>query len=372
MIRLAICFLAPLLLGLAYTIPAYSQAGRPLRVGVAGLTHTHVHWLFNSAKEGDIEIAGIAEADTSLAGRYARQYGIAANKIYPHLDALLDAEKPEAVVAFNAISEHLEVVQRCAPKGIHVMVEKPLAVSLDQARQMEALARQHKILLLTNYETTWYSSVHEAYRMVNDSAAAGPIRKIVVHDGHKGPREIGVNKEFLDWLTDPKKNGAGALTDFGCYGADLSTWLMKGQKPISVTAITQQIKPDVYPQVDDEATIILTYPAAQTIIQASWNWPFPRKDMEVYLQAGSVVAKNGSQLFYRFNESQRESLVMLPARKPPFHDPFSYFKAVVRGTVKPGDNDLSSLPLNMTVMEILEAARQSAKEGKTILLAGDR
>ena len=66
--------------------------------------------------------------------------------------------------------------------------------------------------------------------------------------------------EFLAWLNDPKLNGGGALYDFGCYGADLMTWLMDGQRPISVTATTQQIKPDIYPRVDDEATIILTYP----------------------------------------------------------------------------------------------------------------
>jgi hypothetical protein len=51
--------------------------------------------------------------------------------------------------------------------------------------------------------------------------------------------------------------------------------------PLTVTAVTQQIKPEIYPRVDDEATIILTYLHAQGILQASWNWPFDRKDMEV-------------------------------------------------------------------------------------------
>jgi predicted dehydrogenase len=65
--------------------------------------------------------------------------------------------------------------------------------------------------------------------------------------------------EFLQWLTDPVLNGGGALTDFGCYGADLATWFMNGETPLTVTAVTQQIKPDLYPKVDDEATIILAY-----------------------------------------------------------------------------------------------------------------
>ena len=67
------------------------------------------------------------------------------------------------------------------------------------------------------------------------------------------------------------------------------TWLMDGRRPDAVTAITQQLKPAIYPLVDDEATIILTYPKAQAILQASWNWPFGRKDMEVYGESGSVI-----------------------------------------------------------------------------------
>ena len=105
---------------------------------------------------------------------------------------------------------------------------------------------------------------------------------MVAMDGHSGPKEINVQPEFLDWLTDPVQNGAGALFDFGCYGANLMTWLMDNQRPIAVTAVTQHFQPDVYPRVDDEATILVEYPKAQGIIQASWNWPFNRKDLEVY------------------------------------------------------------------------------------------
>ena len=81
-----------------------------------------------------------------------------------------------------------------------------------------------------NYETSWYRSNHAAYDLVHEGAL-GQIRKVVVHDGHQGPKEIGVQPEFLAWLTDPKLNGAGALFDFGCYGADLMTWLMDGETP---------------------------------------------------------------------------------------------------------------------------------------------
>ena len=247
------------------------------------------------------------------------------------------------------------------------MVEKPLAVNLEHARAMEKLAKDHNIHLLTNYETTWYPTHHQLYAMVNGQQAVGDVRKVVVHDGHKGPKEIGCSPEFLAWLTDPKLNGGGAIIDFGCYGANLMTWLMRGQRPLSVTAVAQTIKPDVYPKVDDEATILLTYPKAQAVIQASWNWPASRKDMEVYGQTGYVFADNGSQLRYRKNEKASEEKITATPLPAPQDDPFAYFAAVVRGNVSSVD-DLSSLKVNMVVVEILDAAVQSAKEGKTVEL----
>jgi predicted dehydrogenase len=277
---------------------------------------------------------------------------------------MLKHVKPDAVCAFNSIYEHLSTVQQCAPKGIPVMVEKPLAVSLSHAQQMQELALKYHIPLLTNYETTWYGSNYKAYDLQD---SLGGIIKVVIHDGHQGPKEIGVNKEFLDWLTDPVMNGGGAIIDFGCYGANLMTWLMKGKKPSSVLAVTQQIKPEVYPKVDDEATIILTYPKAQAIIQASWNWPYNRKDMEVYGKYGYVIAdRNGLKI--KPGAQQKEVSETVPSRPKPFNDPFDYLAAVVRGEIKLNTWDLSSLENNMIVVEILEAARQSAKEGKRINL----
>ena len=340
----------------------------PLKIGIVGLTHTHVHWLLGRPDRGDVQVVGIVETNKELAQRYAVQHGYSMDMVFHSMPEMIAKTRPEAVAAFGTIYEHLAVVQTCAPLGIHVMVEKPLAVSLAHARKMKILADKHKILLLTNYETTWYATNHQAYAMVHQDSAIGELRKVVVHDGHQGPREIGVNKEFLDWLTDPVQNGGGAITDFGCYGANLITWLTKGQKPGSVLAITQQIKPAIYPQVDDEATILLLYPSMQGIIQASWNWPFNRKDMEVYGSTGYVFTDNRADLRIRLKEDKAERKDSLKERKAPYDDPFALFAALVHGEITLPAYDLSSLENNMIVMEILEAAKKSAKTGKAVKL----
>ena len=343
---------------------------QPLRVGVVGLVHTHVHGILNKAfrqkDQTDIAIVGIAEPNRALAERYAKQYGFPLSLVYPTIEEMLDKTKPEAVTDFGRIVDHLHTVTVCAPRGIHVMVEKPLSISFEQAKQMEALAKKHSIQLLTNYETTWYGSNHKAYALANGQKAIGDLRKIVVHDGHEGPKEIGVTDEFLSWLTDPATNGAGALFDFGCYGANLSTWLHHNQRPTSVLAVTQQIKPDIYPKVDDEGTIILTYPKAQTIIQASWNWPFARKDMEVYGQTGYVHTVDGTRMRIRLKGDKAEHTDSATQADAPATDPFAYYARLLHGETKP--DALTSLENNMIVMEILDAARQSAKTGKAVLL----
>lgn len=342
---------------------------QPLKIGVVGLTHTHVHWIFGSEARGDFKIVGIAEPNRELARRYADQHGFSMDLVFDTMEELIEATQPEAVTAFGTIFDHLRIVETCAPMGIHVMVEKPLAVNMKHARKMQALAQKHGIHLLTNYETTWYPTNHKAYKLVKQEQRIGEIRKVIVRDGHKGPKKIGVNNEFLEWLTDPVLNGGGAITDFGCYGANLLTWLMDGKKPLRVTAIIQQLQPENNPRVDDEAIILLDYGHANAIIQASWNWPIGRKDMEIYGLRGVVYADNRNDLRIRIAEgydAYEEQTLNLNDRKPPFDDPFSFFASVVKNKIKLSPYDLSSLENNMIVMEILDAARRSARLSKTI------
>ncbi|RPI20171.1 MAG: gfo/Idh/MocA family oxidoreductase, partial [Acidobacteria bacterium] len=316
-------------------------------------------------------IVGLWEPDRARAELLVARYSMGSIPVFPDLASMLEKTRPEAVAAFGSIAEHLQVVRACAPRGIHVMVEKPLAFRREDARTIKELSDRHRIHVLTNYETTWYPSVH-AMRDLLAKGAIGAPRKFVVRDGHRGPREIGCSEEFLAWLTDPAGNGAGALVDFGCYGANLITWLMSGKPPLTVTAITQQIKPNIYPKVDDEATIIVTYPHAQGIIQASWNWPIGRKDLDVYGQHGYLSAPDGSRLRMRKNEAAVEESVTPVALPASYDDPFAYFAAVVRGTIEVKDDDPSSLANTLVVVQVLDAAIKSAREGRTIQLTGSR
>lgn len=342
---------------------------QPVRIAVAGISHGHSSWILGRKLPDDIILAGIYESNPSLLRESAKKYNLQDRLLFNDLDKMLDVVRPDAVVAFGSIYDHLSVVQACAPRGIHVMVEKPLAVSVDHALQMDSLARKYRIHLLTNYETSWYPTTAKAYQLIYDSNYTGGLKKAIFHHGHEGPKEIGTSKAFLDWLSDPVQNGGGAIIDFGCYGANLMTWLMKGQKPVSVTAVTRQFKPHIYPRVDDEATVILTYKDAQGIIEASWNWPFNRKDMELYGNTGYITTINRNDMrIRRPNDKTEQTRQYTPLDIAVYENPFSYLADVVRNKIVVADDGLYALPNNVTVVRILEAAKKSAATGKTVLL----
>jgi predicted dehydrogenase len=333
-----------------------SKETGPLRIGIVGMVHGHVEGLlWQASKRTDLVIVGVYEPDRAVFDRLASKYGLNASLRHESLGAMLDAAKPEAVSVMGPIRDHVAAVEACAPRGVHLLVEKPLAFSKDDAARIEAASRRHGVLVLTNFETSWYASVREAGRLATSGERA-PIRRMVFRHGHKGPREIGCSPEFVDWLTDPDANGGGAVVDFGCYGAVLATWLMEGRRPTSVVASRSTLKPDRYPNVDDDATIVLTYPGASAAIQASWAWTHDTKEMDLHTERGSIHAGKWDDLTVR-DENGPPSPVRPPSLPATLKDEWTYLRHVVRGECEV--DPLSSLEYNVIVAEILDAARMS-------------
>jgi predicted dehydrogenase len=357
-------------MGLMTIMPWASRAEtpeRPLRVAIVGLEHGHVEgFLAQLPKHSDVELVGIADADSALIAKYEKKYSLPETLFFKSMSNMIEVRKPQAVLVYTPISEHRHAIEIAAQYGVSVMVEKPLTISLEDALAIREVANKHKIQVLVNYETTWYASNRAAYDEVKERRI-GEVRRVVVHDGHQGPKEINVPPEFLSLLTDPAQNGAGALYDFGCYGVDLMTWLMHGETPLTVTAVVNHDKPQIYKNVDDDATIVLTYPHAQAVIQASWNWPFGRKDMEVYGATGYAITVGADKVRIRHEHDAEEhetTAQPLPTRE---RDSLSYLAAVLRGQIWP-KGDLTALDTNVVAMQILDAARESARAGKSVKL----
>ena len=349
--------------------------GSPMRVGIVGLVHGHVDGFLKGGSltpaggiliRADVQVVGIVEPNQKLFDSYAQRYHLPASLHFRSIQEMVPQAHPRAVLVFTAPSEHRRVIEECAALGVHVMVEKPLAISYPDALAIQDAAQRGKIHVLVNLETSWYASNTEAFHLLKQGTL-GPIVKAVIRDGHAGPKLIGVGPEFLSFLIDPKQNGAGALFDFGCYGPNLMTWLMDGETPLSVSAVTKQLQPNLYPEVDDEADIILNYKNAIAIVQASWNWPFSLKQMDVYGRAGYAKAIDSERIEVRKADESEAQMLKGENLTAPYDDPLHYMAAILNGEVQEG-NSPSSLKTNMAVSEILDAARQSAQTGKAVSL----
>ena len=356
-------------------VPNQVRAAAPLKIAIIGLTHGHVGGFLNGSAivpaggalhRSDVQIVGISDPDKSLFDKYASNGRIASSVYFSDTETMLQKVHPDAVFIFTNTFDHTQAVLACARHGISAMMEKPFAVSYKDALIMASAAEKSHIHVLVDYETSWYASNTAAYQLVNENAL-GPIRKVIVRDGHAGPKLIHVSPEFFNWLTDPKLNGAGALFDFGCYGADLMTWLMKGQAPTSVTAIVSHIQPEIYPKVDDEADVMLAYPNAVAILQGSWNWPFDIKNMDVYGATGTVKTLKAEKVEVRRKGEKEPQTSTATPLQAPYDDPVHYLRAVMDGVVQE-NGSVSSLETNIIVSEILDAARQAAQTGHTVKL----
>ena len=352
----------------AWPLPAASGAvtqaasTAKTRVAVVGLDHDHVWELLkHMSTEPEAELVGIADQHPALVER-AKALVPASVRFYSDYIRMLDETKPHAVFVTTENDRHLEILRECAKRHIHYSVEKPMATNAADAREMERLAEQSGIKVMVNYWNAWVAPSHELFRRVRNGDI-GPIRKMIIEYGHQGPKEIGVSPYFADWLYDPVKNGGGAIVDFGCYGAEWAVWL-KG-RPTRVFATSLKLKTEQHNRVDDDATIVLEYPDANVVIEASWDWPYGMDQVQVFGNKGSLIA-DSDKLFYRSAETRESASlegepVKVEALARDGSNPVAYFLNRIR-TNAPVEDPVSAR-LNVQVVEILSAAQASLASG---------
>src|SRR6516164_7087211 len=206
-------FISALLLAL----PAVAQ--QEYKIAVVGLVHAHVWGHLGRMLKGDsARLVAVSDPHPDLIAEVkkdAAKAGVAEPKFYDDYKQMLDTEKPDIVWAFVENNRHLEIVQACAPRKINVIFEKPLASTGADAREIRKLAAQSGIKIMTNYQMAWWPANYVAKKAAETEI--GQVYRLHGIVGHGGPGSTGPrNAAFFAWLTDPVKNGAGALMDFGC------------------------------------------------------------------------------------------------------------------------------------------------------------
>jgi predicted dehydrogenase len=349
---------------------AIPLAAQQYKMAVVSMLHTHVYGHLGAIMKSDqVKLVGVSETLPELIARAEKgdntRPAVPESLIFNDWRKMIDETKPDFVWAFTPTNEHLDVVSYCAPRGIHVMMEKPLAANYKDALEIAALAKKHNILVMANYGSTWGAAQY-AVKSVVDSGEIGPIWRLHALTGHGGPGDP-AKSPFVAWLADPVKNGGGALVDFGCYLVNWSLWL-KGM-PESVYASTNHLKPQMFPKVEDNATIILNYKDGVAILEATWDLPPAQRVVnEVYGTKGSIA---GNLLFKPGQKDggrggPQGSPIEVTPLPPERTEAIAYMVNRLK-TKQPLDGP-SALDLNVNVQEVLEAAKISVKTGQAVPL----
>lgn len=352
-------------------VVAASLSAEPHRMAVVSLLHAHVWLHLGTMLKGDkVQLVGVSETLPDLIARATREDvipqtnnvtrpGVPSALVYSDWKKMIDETKPEIVWAFTPTNGHVDVVRYCAPRGIHVMVEKPLAATLDEALEIQALARKHHIQVLTNYGSTW-QPLQQSIRAAVDEGQIGRVWRLRSITGHGGPGDP-KKSSFAAWLADPVRNGGGVLMDFGCYSVLWSIGLMG--KPESVYATAQHLKPDVFPDVEDHALIVLNYSGGLSVIEATWDMPpAQRAGNEIYGTTGSIVG-SAKRRVGGPPAGEPIEVKALPAERA---EPIAYMVERLRSG-QPIEGP-SALDVNVAVQEVLEAAKLSIRTGRAVKL----
>ena len=348
------------------TLPAQDAgtAPQPYKIAVVGLVHAHVWGHLKTMVDGKVaHLVGVAEPNAELTAE-AKKLGVADNLIFTDYRKMLEQTKPDIVWAFVENNRHLEVAEFCAPRHINLIFEKPLASTYADARKIAALAKQYDIRVMTNYQMAWWPANYVAKDAV-DKGEVGTVYRLHGVVGHGGPGSEGPrNKFFFAWLTDPEKNGAGALMDFGCYNALWSLWYLG--KPQTIYASVNHLRPDRFPKVEDAATLVFNYPNAVGIFEGSWDLPRSFQDLEVFgrpgtQQPGSIYMTRSKVELRKGKETQDLPISPLPESQS---EPIAYMSACIRDK-KPIEG-LTAIGINVDVIHIIDLAKESVKSGKAV------
>ena len=348
-----------LLLLLAPSLRAQPPA--PLKIAVIGLVHSHVWGHLATMLQGkNATLVGVAEPNSELVAE-ARKAGVRDDLFFTDYEKMLDQTKPDIVWAFVENNRHLEIAKVCAPRHINLIFEKPLASTYADAKQIAALAAKYNIRVMTNYQMAWWPTNYSAKKAVDDGEV-GTVYRLHGIVGHGGPGSEGPrNKYFFDWLTDPVKNGGGALMDFGCYNALWSLWYLG--EPDTVYATVNHLRPERFPKVEDNATIILHYPNAIGIFEGSWDLPRSYQDLEVFGRPGENPPGSLHMSHAKVEIQHGRDIKVLPLA-PENSEPVAYMASCIRSN-SPIEG-LTAIDINVKVIRIIDLAKESVKTGRAV------
>ena len=336
-----------------------------IRVGIIGLVHDHA-WdnLPTLKSHADTSIVAVADPNAELIERFKTEYDC--DQAYDDYEDLLQEENLDAVYIFDSNRSGAEAAQLALSMGIHVMIEKPMASSLEEADDMLAAARATNTRLMINWPLAWWPQIQHAINLIH-TGDIGRVWQVKYRAAHAGPKELGCSDFFCGWLFDQEENGGGALMDYCCYGALLARAILG--MPTRVTAIKGRLcKEEIV--VEDNALLALTYHDAMATAEGSWTQidTMTAYTTLIYGTEGTLMIDpiNGNKLIKATRDDPKGTEINVPELSKEHRDSTAHFIHCLK-TNEPF-TPLCQDRICRDTQEILEAGTIAADEGCSVSL----
>lgn len=354
------------------------------RFKIAGVNFDHMHMgdlLRLTSEHPQADIVGVADEDLNRVAPTADRFGIPAERRYTDFRRCLEETRPDIVLLCPATGKHGDYVEAVAPFGVNVLMEKPMAASLQDAdRMIRALTQTGKTLVI-NWPLAWYPP-HVTTKRLLDEGVIGDVIEVHYYDGNRGPlrhvedkveitAEEAARQKSQSWWYQ-KTAGGGSLLDYLGYGVTLGTWFLNGRAPLEVTAVVDE---PVGLDVDEHSVVVARYASGLSKFETRWGtftdpWtlqPQPKCGF-VVVGTGGTIASYDYEATIRLQTRARPETheVLVDTLDAPFRNPIEYLIHVLE-TGEPVTGPLSP-GLSRIGQQIVDTAVVSAREKRTVAL----
>jgi glucose-fructose oxidoreductase len=355
-----------------------------MRIRVAGINFDHMHMgdlLRMAFDHPQAEIVGICDENPGRMEMAIRNFKIPGQCVFTNVDECMEKARPDFVILCPATARHAEYVERVAPRGVHILVEKPFAASVAEADRMIAAAKRHKVFLAINWPLRWYPGHCTAHRLLNEGRI-GELEEVHFYDGNRGPLWHAADK--IETMPTPalkrkswfykRAEGGGSLLDYLGYGTTLATWYHQGRKPSEVTAVTDLLNGL---EVDEHSITIARYACGLSKFETRWGtftdpWliqPQPKCGFVLKGTEGTISSFDCEPTVrLQMRRKPEGEILFVDKLKPPFQNPIQYFVDCLRRDRAP-EGPLSP-KISRIGQQIVDSATLSAKLKRTVKLIG--
>ncbi|MER3488762.1 MAG: gfo/Idh/MocA family oxidoreductase [Meiothermus sp.] len=351
---------------------------------VAGINFDHMHMgdlLRLVHAHPNAEIVGIADQDPARMARAIENFAIPRERVYTDFRKCLEETQPDVVILCPSTAQHADYVEWVAPYGVHVLVEKPFAHSLEGADRMIAAMAKGGGRMVINWPLVWYPSHRTAKRLL-DEGAIGEVLEVHFYDGNRGPlyhladkvevteEEVRREKPHSWWYK--KASGGGSLLDYLGYGVTIGTWYHGGRAPLEVTTT---VWGGEGLEVDEHSVTVCRYACGLSKYETRWGtftdpWvtqPQPKCGF-VLVGTDGTLSSYDYEPVVRVQTRKRREIHEIPVDtlQAPHHNPIHHFLHCLE-TGEPVIGPLDP-KLCRVGQQIVDSAVLSAQEKRTVKL----